>query len=293
MSIPSAPPIIPGTSGQATGAAVHKDLYKLSADPQAERARLRGEARTLGLGFFVFFSLIIGGLSLLLNGAHKRGHVVEVAAPAGVEADDAKLVAADAARWTARWSGERTSPIAYVDLADEEKDDVTGEVAMKTARVRVKALDADGRRHEVGSLYAQPVDGAQLLGLETTAGPAQAVRSFPYALRTARLARVIPTHCVIAIGALMGLLGVLVPGLLIPFYKFWMRFVAAPLGWFNTRLILGVVFFILFTPMAIALAIKRAITPDDDPLSRQPKPGRSYWRRRDQPRPKNHFERTF
>lgn len=291
---PTAPPIIPGTSGERTGAAVHKDLYKLTVDPAAERARLAGEARKLGIAFFVFFSLIIGGLSLVVfNGAHKRGHVIEVAAPQGVAAEKATLAPADAARWTARWSGERSSPVVHVDLPGVEADDVGGDVARRTARVRVKALDAEGDRHEVGTLYVEPVEGAQLIGVQTTTGPAAAVRSFPYALRTARLAGVVPTRWVIAVGALLGLLGVLVPSLLIPFYKFWMGYVAAPLGWFNTRLILGIVFFLMFTPMAIGLAIKRAFTPQDDPLARRPRPGQSYWKRRQQPRKRDHFERTF
>ena len=62
-------------------------------------------------------------------------------------------------------------------------------------------------------------------------------------------------------------------------------YVAAPLGWFNTRLILGVVFFVLFTPAALLLAFKRALDPSKDMLRRAPHEG-SYWVKREQQRPR-------
>lgn len=286
----------PGLAGgaRATGAAVVPDLYKHAGDAAAEATRLRGEARKLGLAFFVFFSLIIGGLSLLMNGAHKRGAVVALSAAAGQAAADATLDPAAARQWVVTWSGGQRTPVERVDLAKASDDDVSGADAMRLARVRVQVVDDAGRRQELAALYTSPVQGARLTGVEGAApGALPATPSFMHAVRTAKLARLVPTRHVISVGAVMGLLGLLVPALLVPFYKFWMGYVAAPLGWFNTRLILGLVFFFLFTPMAVVLWLRRATSPESDPLRRAEVPGGSYWKRRPQPRPRNHFERTF
>ncbi len=54
---------------------------------------------------------------------------------------------------------------------------------------------------------------------------------------------------------------ILVPGLffpviLKPVYRLWLKF-AAVLAWFNTRLILGLTFFLVFTPIGILLKLLR------------------------------------
>lgn len=285
----------PGLAGGArsTGAAVVPDLYKHQADPAAEGARLRAEARKLGMAFCVFFSLIIGGISLLLNGAHKRGHVITIAAGPGRSAKEATLDPEQARRWVVVWSGGQRTSVERVDLEATKDDDVPGVEVARLARVRVQALDEAGRRAFVAALYTSPVQGAHPTGVELDGGAAQAAPSFQHAVRTARLAGLVPTRVVISVGAVMGLLGLLVPALLVPFYKFWMGYVAAPLGWFNTRLILGLVFFLMFTPMALLLWVRRKLAPETDPLRRAELPGGSYWKRREQPRPRDHFERTF
>lgn len=298
MTTPSITPNVstPGLAGgaRATGAAVVPDLYRSAGDAAAERARLRGEARKLGIAFFVFFSLIIGGISLLLNGAHKRGHVVTLTAPAGQAAADATLDAAQARQWLVVWSGGEKTRVERVDLAASKDDDIAGADAARLARVRVQVADGEGRRRELGALYANTVQGARVTGVEVSgAGLTAAAPSFVHAVRTAKLARLVPTRALITVGAAMGLLGLLVPGLLVPFYTFWMGYVAAPLGWFNTRLILGIVFFLMFTPMALVLWVRRKVSPAADPLRRAEQPGGSYWKRRPQPRARNHFERTF
>lgn len=80
------------------------------------------------------------------------------------------------------------------------------------------------------------------------------------------------------------LFGVVAP---VPFYKVWMGYVAAPLGWFMTRLILGLTFFLLFTPYAIVMKIV-----GNDPLRRARHDG-SYWIPRVKQRERNHFETRF
>ncbi len=47
--------------------------------------------------------------------------------------------------------------------------------------------------------------------------------------------------------------GLFVHVILRPIYIGWMKFAFA-LGWFNTRLILGIVFFLIFTPVSLVLS---------------------------------------
>ena len=92
-----------------------------------------------------------------------------------------------------------------------------------------------------------------------------------------------------SIGGLLIITGSIVPTLLRPAYWLWMK-LAHLLGWVNTRLLLGIIFFVIITPMAIVMkvlgrdALNRKINKDAD----------SYWI----PRPpiesvKEHCERQF
>jgi len=57
--------------------------------------------------------------------------------------------------------------------------------------------------------------------------------------------------------------GLLLPGVLRPVFYVWMK-LGHVLGWINTRIILGVVFFVLFAPVALLLRIL-----GKDPMHRQ------------------------
>lgn len=57
-----------------------------------------------------------------------------------------------------------------------------------------------------------------------------------------------------AFSGLFLLAGLIVPGILKPIYKAWMAF-AIVLGWFMTRVLLTVTFFLVFTPMGILTKI--------------------------------------
>ena len=58
-------------------------------------------------------------------------------------------------------------------------------------------------------------------------------------------------------------LAIVIPVALNPIYHVWMRF-GLILGWINTRIILGLVFYILFTPYALILKVL-----GKDPMSRK------------------------
>ena len=72
-------------------------------------------------------------------------------------------------------------------------------------------------------------------------------------------------------------------------YALWMR-LAAVLAWINTRLILVVMFYLVFTPMGLAMRLFRA-----DPLDRRIKAGTaSYWKKKeDRKFVQSDYERQF
>src|SRR5438093_12140209 len=79
-------------------------------------------------------------------------------------------------------------------------------------------------------------------------------------------------------GALLAL-ALVWPRSLAQVYRLWMA-VGEVLGWINTRLILGLLFYGIFTPLGLCMRLRgqdpmrRSLTPDVDPyrLGRQPRP---------------------
>jgi hypothetical protein len=62
-----------------------------------------------------------------------------------------------------------------------------------------------------------------------------------------------PDWPLIAAGVLAAM-GLVLPVALRPVYKIWMRFAEA-LGWVNTRIILGVVFYLMFVPIGLVMRL--------------------------------------
>ena len=91
-----------------------------------------------------------------------------------------------------------------------------------------------------------------------------------------------------AVALLVFLLPALVkPAWLAPIHKGWMKF-AFMLGWFNSRLILSLMWLLVFTPVALVQRIIRR-----DALERKwTKETSSYWQSKPTPPPK-HFDRQF
>lgn len=91
----------------------------------------------------------------------------------------------------------------------------------------------------------------------------------------------------VGLGALLMPLGLLVPATLAPLFKVWMK-VGHILGWINTRIILGILFYGLITPMGLVMrlfgwdAMRRVLVRDAE----------SYRVVR-QPRPRTHMTRQF
>lgn len=91
------------------------------------------------------------------------------------------------------------------------------------------------------------------------------------------------------ISAFLIVSGLLVPVILRPFQWFWMK-LAHVLGYVMNRVLLGLIFYIIFTFVAMIMrAIKRDI------MERHPdKAVESYWKLRDgEPVPAERYERQF
>ncbi|MDR7420272.1 MAG: SxtJ family membrane protein [Armatimonadota bacterium] len=80
-----------------------------------------------------------------------------------------------------------------------------------------------------------------------------------------------PAMVPVVAGALLVVLAQLAPRLLALPAALWMR-LAHVLGWLSTRLVLGLVFFVVLTPIALVKRIGGY-----DPLDRRGPPRDSYW----------------
>lgn len=78
-------------------------------------------------------------------------------------------------------------------------------------------------------------------------------------------------------GGVVMLLGVCAPGILRPLQQAWMMG-AALLGWIMTRVILGVLFFAVLTPIGLFMRVFGMSLMEDG--SREPNPT-SYWKHRE------------
>ena len=92
-----------------------------------------------------------------------------------------------------------------------------------------------------------------------------------------------------SIGGFLFVSGLLWPQILKPLYVLWML-LAHMLSWVNTRIILGIIFYLIFTPIALVMRIAHR-----DSLQRKMnKNANSYWTQRTVPENiKEHFERQF
>ena len=79
------------------------------------------------------------------------------------------------------------------------------------------------------------------------------------------------------ISAIFFILAFIMPVLLKPIYIFWMR-LALILGWINTRLILLIIFYLIFTPIGLAMRLFGI-----DLLERRiGKSKETYWKKKDE-----------
>ena len=95
-------------------------------------------------------------------------------------------------------------------------------------------------------------------------------------------------HVTLPLGALLILLGLLAPKALVIPNRAWML-LAEGLSFVTTRVILGIVFFLIITPIGV---VKRL--SGWDPLSRRSGPRTSYWKPySERQRDPRHYEKMF
>ena len=93
----------------------------------------------------------------------------------------------------------------------------------------------------------------------------------------------------LAAGAVFLVLGQFLPGVLKPVYRLWMG-LAFCLGWFNTRLILIAVYYLVVTPIGLAARL----LGKDFLNIKLDKSARTYWHKRESDNiPKERYERIF
>ena len=88
-------------------------------------------------------------------------------------------------------------------------------------------------------------------------------------------------------GSLLAVAGLMMPGVLRQVYKGWML-VGHVMGWLNTRIILGILFYGIVTPMGLVMKLTGR-----DPMRREFEPEAQTYRVIRQPRPASHMKNMF
>jgi saxitoxin biosynthesis operon SxtJ-like protein len=89
------------------------------------------------------------------------------------------------------------------------------------------------------------------------------------------------------LGGLLLVLALAWPRSLTHVYRLWMT-VGEALGWINTRLILGAIFYLIFTPLGVGMRLR-----GKDPMRRTLTPEAGSYRVVRQPRPASHMRHQF
>ena len=96
-----------------------------------------------------------------------------------------------------------------------------------------------------------------------------------------------PRMWALILGGLLIAPALLAPGVLAPVYRGWMA-AAEVLAWVNTRILLGIVFYGLITPMGLIRRLRGA-----DAMRRRGDPGAESYRVPKPPRAGTHMNRQF
>ncbi len=91
----------------------------------------------------------------------------------------------------------------------------------------------------------------------------------------------------VGVGAALVLPALIRPASLKPIHRIWMA-LGDVLGWVNTRLILGVVYYGVVTPISLVMRLAGR-----DPLNRRYEPVARTYRIERQPRPSSHLKQQF
>ena len=96
-----------------------------------------------------------------------------------------------------------------------------------------------------------------------------------------------PRASLLVVSLLLGIAAVAAPATLTHPYRIWMA-IGHTLGWINTRIILGAIFFGVVTPMGL---IRRVLRKDS--MGRRPRPDLDSYRQPRSARPASHMTRQY
>jgi len=96
-----------------------------------------------------------------------------------------------------------------------------------------------------------------------------------------------PRLWAVTLAVILVLPALVAPRILAPAYRVWMK-LAEVLAWINTRILLGLVFFAVVTPIGLVMRLLGR-----DPMRRRLEPSTESYRMRCVPRPGTHMLRQF
>ena len=96
-----------------------------------------------------------------------------------------------------------------------------------------------------------------------------------------------PRAWAVALAVALVVPALVAPRILRPAHRAWMK-LADVLAWINTRILLGLVFFVVITPIGSVMRLLK-----HDPMRRQYEPSNDTYRVRRVPRPGTHMLRQF
>ena len=96
-----------------------------------------------------------------------------------------------------------------------------------------------------------------------------------------------PRLWALALAVVLVVPALIAPRILAPVYRVWMA-AGEVLAWINTRILLGLVFYGVVTPMGLVMRLM-----GHDPMRRQLEPSDESYRIRCVPRPATHMKRQF
>lgn len=286
--------------------------FDLEANPQKEFDAMKYQTRVLLIFLFIIFGLALPGLNLVR--ALRYQAQVDLGEPglllSEAPFDDAPIsgsLRASGRQFSRCWlndgeefSGEgrasTTTPSAL--YAKSHKSRASHSAAQHAPKAEGDAAEAPAAHPKVkGSwvlLSSQPIriESGDGLGTELYAdgwARADAVQAKPFEWKDAFEDRKKLILASATFGFLCLIIGLFAPAAAVPAVRLWFHYVVEPLGWLNTRLLLGFVFFFFMAPYA--LYIRRVM--GHDPLDRALNPDQqSYWKDKRDLKPE-HFTHRF
>lgn len=242
--------------------------FDLEVNEEKEHAALAKEARNLFLIIGVFLGILIPGIICVKEGVFNE-HLITFKKSGTL------------ARLNPSWSAETVGSFTIEDKVFPKAKVVAGDVVDLAVKKEEKAPskghghdhshapkkeEAEAPKEEPapekytvkGEWYqitatGQRFENAQAGEMATITGwvPAETVDPLPAGFAGALMRRGNLLKTLWALAFVSWIIALAAPGAMVPFVKKWMEYVVAPLGWFNTRVLLTLIFFVAISPLSL------------------------------------------